>query len=73
MEDKNMPLPIPRKKETKQHFIARCSRIVYEETDSEGRKKKKHVAICFNRWRSYEKAKKTKESWMQDINSFKIN
>jgi len=68
-----MPLPIPRKKEEKQHFINRCSKIVYKETDAEGRKHKKHVAICFSIWHKYEKNKKTKESWLQDIKEYKIN
>ena len=44
-----MPIPNPKKKETRDEFISRCAKKLAEE-DPE-RSEDERLAICFDKWR----------------------
>jgi hypothetical protein len=68
-----MPLPIPKKNETQQKFIARCSKIVYDEMTDKQKLHKAHVAICYSQWRKFHKDKKrSKESFIINVEHLSI-
>ena len=54
-----MPVPKPRKKETKAHFISRCISSLAD-TDS-SRPSNQRAAMCYQSWRDRHKKKKSEE------------